>query len=354
MPGDEAHRSLLLLRRPVLVGFTVVLAMALLREWPAIRDVLLLGFFAVLLGAALTFPIDALARRMSRGAATLVVLFVLIALAIAAVLLAAPAAAAQLHQLGQSLVEAAAQLDTALRKLGHGRDVAPSGPEAERAVREGLHGALASLLPKALPAAATVGQALYAAAVTFALAFFFAASPERYRLWLRSYIPRANEDTFDQAWTRVGTALRHWMSGIIISMTIMGTLGGIGLALIGIEGWLPLAVLIFIGTFVPYVGAVISTIPGLAIALAHSPAMFAWALLVYGSVHVVEGMIVEPLIMRRAAKLHPAVLLLWQLLMGATFGLPGVVVATPLLACVQEATDHLYVEQRLGKRIAED
>jgi predicted PurR-regulated permease PerM len=47
--------------------------------------------------------------------------------------------------------------------------------------------------------------------------------------------------------------------------------------------------------------------------------------------------------------IRPAFLLFWQLLMAAVFGVVGVIVATPLLACLQVAVQYLYVERRLGK-----
>jgi predicted PurR-regulated permease PerM len=79
-----------------------------------------------------------------------------------------------------------------------------------------------------------------------------------------------------------------------------------------------------------------------------------YAALVYAGVHVAEAYLVSPLVMRRAVELRPALLLFWQLFMAAIFGLPGVIVATPLLACAKIAAGYLYVEQRLGKRDPED
>jgi hypothetical protein len=53
--------------------------------------------------------------------------------------------------------------------------------------------------------------------------------------------------------------------------------------------------------------------------------------------------------MRRAVDLKPAILLVGQGLFGAVFGLMGTVVATPLVVCVRELTEYLWVERRLGK-----
>ena len=143
--------------------------------------------------------------------------------------------------------------------------------------------------------------------------------------------------------------LRKWVGGIIMAMTIMGTLTGVGLLIVGIEQWLLLGVLTFLGTFVPYVGAIASAVPGLLAGLAQSPRHMALAGAVYVGVHLVEGYLVEPLVMRRAVDLKTALLLVGQGLFGAVFGLMGTVVATPLIVCSQELTKYLWVERRLGK-----
>jgi predicted PurR-regulated permease PerM len=154
----------------------------------------------------------------------------------------------------------------------------------------------------------------------------------------------------DELWARLGTSLRRWTAGILVSMLVNGVLAAVGLYFAGIEGWFLLGILTFAGTFIPYVGAIASAVPGLMIGLAESPLHMLYAALVYVGVHIAEGYLVSPLVMRRAVLLRPALLLFGQLFLGAIFGLPGVVVATPLLACAKVAVGYLYVERRLGKR----
>ena len=113
-----------------------------------------------------------------------------------------------------------------------------------------------------------------------------------------------------------------------------------------------LGLLTFFATFVPYVGAIAS--PGLLVAGAQDSRHLGYAFAVYGAVHIVEGYLVEPLVMKRAVKLPPALLLVWQGFFGAVFGLVGTIVATPVLVCVQTLTQHLWVERRLGKPVEAD
>jgi predicted PurR-regulated permease PerM len=139
------------------------------------------------------------------------------------------------------------------------------------------------------------------------------------------------------------------VGGIVIAMALMGGLTAAGLAAVGIEQWLLLGVLTFLGTFVPYVGAIASAVPGLLAGLAQSPRQFLLAGAVYVGVHLVEGYLVQPLIMRRAVEIRPALLLFGQGVFGAVFGLLGTIVATPMLVCIQALTGYLWVERRIDK-----
>jgi predicted PurR-regulated permease PerM len=183
------------------------------------------------------------------------------------------------------------------------------------------------------------------------LAAFLVDRPDAYARGLRRLVPPEHEEVFDEAWGRVRDGLRRWVGGILVSMLIMGTLTAIGLFAIGIEDWLLLAFFTFLGTFVPYVGAVASAVPGLLVALGQSPRTFALALLVYLGVHIVEGYIVEPFVMRRAVEIRPALLLFGQGVLGAIFGAIGFVVATPLIVSGQILVGYVWVERRLGKTV---
>ena len=140
------------------------------------------------------------------------------------------------------------------------------------------------------------------------------------------------------------------MGGTVVAMLLMGSVTAVGLWACGIQGWALLGLLTFFGTFVPYVGAVSSAVPGLLVGLAQSPTHFFMALAVYVGVHVIEGYLVQPYVMRRAVEANPALLLFFQAVMGALFGLLGLIVATPLLTLLQITVTTLWIEGRLHKK----
>jgi predicted PurR-regulated permease PerM len=85
----------------------------------------------------------------------------------------------------------------------------------------------------------------------------------------------------------------------------------------------------------PNIGAIASGILMVAVGFSASANQGLWAIVVYFFVHNFEGYVVLPYVARRTVDLAPAVLLAMQLLMGALFGILGVLFADPLLAMLK-------------------
>jgi predicted PurR-regulated permease PerM len=100
-----------LFSRPVAIGFTVVLLAGAAYALVVVRVVLLVGFLGILVGAVLTYPINALSRLMPRGVAVLVTLVLLLGLLTGLGWLAAPFVSEQVDQLGSSIPAALANLE---------------------------------------------------------------------------------------------------------------------------------------------------------------------------------------------------------------------------------------------------
>ncbi len=327
---------------PRFIAWAAVVAVV----WLA-REVLMLAFIAVLVAVVFSFPVRWLSRLVPRGLAVILVLTCLGGLTTGMGLAAGP-------QLRDQLAEARESAPRALRQARRWLDrLQPDPPRASRG-RDSM-GARAGddLAEKAAqqagPAVIAVVGGVTAIVLVVVLAAFLVHEPDLYRRGIRRLVPPRWEAAYDELWTRVTDGMRRWVGGILVSMTIMGTLTAAGLLAVGIESWLFLGVLTFFGTFVPYLGAVASAVPGLLVALAQSPRHLLLAAVVYLGVHLVEGYIVEPLVMRRAVQLQPALLLFGQAMFGAVFGLLGVAVATPAIACAQVIVGYLWVERRLRK-----
>ncbi len=334
------------------VGVRIAAVIAAVAALWVARSVLLLGFLSVLVAIVLSFPVNLLARVVPRGIATLLVLVALLGGFAGLGALAAPTLSREAAQLRETVPRVARDVRRRIARVqAEATGTAPAPPSQAPPIPPQGTEAMAEAGAKAVSAAFDVVLGLTKVILVLVLAAFLVDRPDAYRRGLRRLVPRDREELFDEAWSRAHDALRRWVGGIIVAMLIMGTLTALGLLAIGIDDWLLLGFLTFLGTFVPYVGAVASAVPGLLVALGQSPRVFALALLVYLGVHVVEGYIVEPMIMRRAVEIRPALLLFGQGVLGAIFGAIGFVVATPLIVCGQILVGYLWVERRLGKTV---
>ena len=101
--------------------------------------------------------------------------------------------------------------------------------------------------------------------------------------------------------------------------------------------------------FVPYVGPILSAIPGVMVGFAQSPEQALWTLGVYVLVQQVESQLIQPLVQRKVVDLPPVVTIAAIAAGGYLFGLVGALVATPLAICLMTLVNMLYVEDQLGE-----
>ena len=89
--------------------------------------------------------------------------------------------------------------------------------------------------------------------------------------------------------------------------------------------------------FIPNIGAITSGVLMVSVGFSAGPAEGLWAIFVYFFVQNVDGYLVVPYIARRTVDLAPAIVLAMQLIMGAPFGILGVLFADPVLATLKVA-----------------
>jgi predicted PurR-regulated permease PerM len=340
-------------RRPMALAFSFLAAWA---AWMGLQQgwtILLLGFVAVLLAVVLSFPVGWLAHlHLHRAVAAVLVALLTLGAAGGLVALAAPPVVDQAKELMTGLPDAAAKVERWMRHAQRDRTVKQltNGKDVAGMVKDKVPGAVETVATFTLPMTLRVLEAVSTFVLLVVLAAFLVAVPTAYRDGLRAMLPRSWERGFDVLWERLGTGLRGWAAGTLVAMAAVGALVAGGLFFIGVDGWLILGLLTFIGVSVPFLGSVASSVPGLLVALAQSPHHFWMALGVYLVAHLVEGYCIQPVVMKRAVRLNPALLLFFQALMGALFGLLGLVVATPLLTVLQITVTTLWIERRLHKR----
>jgi predicted PurR-regulated permease PerM len=135
-----------------------------------------------------------------------------------------------------------------------------------------------------------------------------------------------------------------WMQGVVVDMTLTGTLLYAGLTIIDVDFAIVFAVIAALLTVIPYYGAFIAGIPPILFALTDSPGKALLVLLVYVAVQQFEGNVTIPVIMSRTVKLHPAVIAIGVVVVGQLFGVIGLFVAVPILSLIVILTEELWIK----------
>lgn len=201
---------------------------------------------------------------------------------------------------------------------------------------------------------ANVGRAIFAIgtglADTIIVIFggiFLAAQPNFYRHGMIKLIPSGKRALVADAMIDSERALRLWLKGQLIAMVIVGVLTGLGLWLLGMPSAMVLGLLAGVLEFIPYAGPVLSAVPAVLLALAVSPDLALWVVLLYIAVQQVEGAVVQPLVQQYAVDLPGVVLLFALIAFGTLFGAIGIVLAAPLAVVTYVLVKRLYVREAL-------
>jgi predicted PurR-regulated permease PerM len=128
---------------------------------------------------------------------------------------------------------------------------------------------------------------------------------------------------------------------------------GTGLAIMGIPLALPLASLVFLGAFIPLVGAVIAGFLAVVVALIAKGWIF--ALITLGliiAVQQLEGHVLQPLVMGRAVSIHPLAVVLAIAAGGVLAGIVGALLAVPTVAFINSAVRVLLASDPAAEEAA--
>jgi predicted PurR-regulated permease PerM len=197
----------------------------------------------------------------------------------------------------------------------------------------------------ALTTAGTVGEILTGFVLTlFILIFFLSGGGQIWKFLVRA-VPARVRNRVDVAGRRGFASLVSYVRATALVAVVDAVGIGIGLAIIGVPLVIPLATLVFIGAFIPIIGAVITG--GVAVLVALVTNGFVGALIVLAvvvGVMQLESHVLQPLLLGRAVRLHPLAVVLAITAGLVTAGIPGALLAVPLLAVLNAGIRSLLHE----------
>jgi predicted PurR-regulated permease PerM len=148
---------------------------------------------------------------------------------------------------------------------------------------------------------------------------------------------------------RCREALGGWLAGMTLSAFTVFLLTWAGLAILRVPLALLSGLICGLLTFVPTIGPTAATLLPLAVALLVSPARVLQVLVLRLILQNAEAFLLTPLLLRRTVNLLPTVALMAQLSLGALLGLPGVLLALPLVVVLQVFCEQVLVRDVMDR-----
>jgi predicted PurR-regulated permease PerM len=306
-----------------------------------LRWVLLVLFGAVVMAVTLDVLIQSLQQRtkLEHPTALAVVLGLLLLAGTFLGQLLLPELLDQFRQLGRDLPQLVGKLS----------DLLSSDPRLEQ-FDESISSAinlkgLQPLLGFAGGAANTLIQLF----LMVLLAILLALDPSSHRRMLLAACPRPAREQLDQLLDEYRHALGGWLSGMTLSATTVFLLTWGGLLVLKAPLALLSALICGLLTFVPTIGPTAATLLPTGLALLQSPQLMVSVVVFRLILQNLEAFLLTPLLLRKTVNLLPTVALMAQFSLGALLGLPGVLLALPLVVVLQVLMQRVVVQQIMDR-----
>jgi predicted PurR-regulated permease PerM len=347
--GPAAIRSsngLLTKRTLIVVAAGAAVIALLLMVWQVAQILLLI--FASLLSALF---LRTLAEWISRNAdlsVTVSLNLVVLALlggSVLILLLYGPDIAEGFYQLSRKLPSALDRMRTSLGQYAWGPRFLDTLSQAGYALTD----------PQQLAKIAGIFSTAFGAIASFliviVLGLYFAAEPKIYLSSTARLFPQQYREHVYEAFEKLGQALRWWLLARIVTMLAVGILTSIGLAILGVPFAFILGLVAAILTFVPIIGPLIAVVPAVMVGLSEGGSTALYVVILYAVIQGVENYWLTPYVHQKVIALAPAWLLMAQLVMGASFGILGLLLAPPLAVVVMVMVEMFYMRGVLGEQV---
>jgi predicted PurR-regulated permease PerM len=187
-----------------------------------------------------------------------------------------------------------------------------------------------------------VGESIAMAVLALLLVFFFLRDAHRALATLRAFAPGGTADTLEAVARRAFEAVEGFMRGTTVIALIDALCITVGLLILQVPGAVGLGALVFVGAYIPYLGAFISGTVSVLVALADRGFVIAlWVLGIVLAVQVLEGHVLQPVIQSRTVQMHPAVVMVTITAGASVAGILGMLLAVPLTAAASGVVQEL-------------
>lgn len=176
------------------------------------------------------------------------------------------------------------------------------------------------------------------------LGIFFTTSPRTYTGGIVQLVPLPGRNKARDVFEKLNSNLKKWLKGQLFAMLVIFTLTAIGLLIIGVPLWLPLAILAGLLNFIPNFGPIIAMVPAVLVAFLKGPDTALIVAILYILIQTLESNLITPQVQKKLVDIPPALGIIAQLLIGVFTGGWGLLLATPLILVLMTLVQELYTK----------
>jgi predicted PurR-regulated permease PerM len=187
------------------------------------------------------------------------------------------------------------------------------------------------------------------------IAFYLLVDLPHIRVVFRSLVPeRARGDSMVVS-RRLGTAIGGYFRGQLAVAFVVGVMASIGMLIIDLPFWLIVGMIAGLFNMIPLIGPWVGAVPGIVIAITTGggPSKAIAVAVVMAIVQQIDNHFISPIVMQRAVKLHPAVVMLALLAGGTLAGFLGLLLAVPVTVSLKIIVGHAWRHYVLGEPLDE-
>ena len=183
----------------------------------------------------------------------------------------------------------------------------------------------------------------------FFVGIFMAVDPALYRDGFARLFPIDRRERVKDILNRMGSTMFSWLMGRFMTMLITGAGTAGALLVLGVPMAITVGVITGLLTFVPNIGGILGLALAVLMALPQGLATVGWVVGLYAVLQLLESNVITPLLQQQQTAIPPALLLSFQVIMGALAGFLGLMVATPLLAASLVLVEQAWIKDVLGE-----
>ncbi len=219
----------------------------------------------------------------------------------------------------------------------------PEAPKETGSIRSSIGEMVQGVFGRFAAVAFNTGQILVVFITVFFGVTFTLMNPRPIFGAIFSLVPERHHAQTLTILQRIGKFEPGWAGSTLLGMLTIGLLVFLLMwPIFGFTDALMLGLIAGVLEAIPFLGPLLSAVPGLLLALGKGGLTPLWVVLAYGLIQALENNVILPFIMSHGMKMHAVAVIFSMLLCVAAFGVLGVLVAAPLVAIMAILHDELY------------